>query len=263
MNSTSKYTFGDSDRAADRLRWLARAYDDASRAFLAERAPVSPAHAVDLGCGPGHTTELLHHAVSARATTGIDASPRYVEMATARATPGIRYVVHDVLRPACPIAPSDLIFVRHLLTHLGDPQIAFRAIAELATPTGVVLVQENEILESEHPVLSRYYECVSSMQAAHGQRTHIGAVLETACRGTPLSVEHSNLRLLGQDAALMARLHRMNLSTWRNEPRAASLFDPAELDALDDGLGRIESGLDSAPPVRNGLRELVLRRASA
>lgn len=261
MNSTSKYTFGDSDRAADRLRWLARAYDEASRAFLAEHAAMAPAHAVDLGCGPGHTTELLHACVSARTTTGIDASARYVEMAAARATSGIRYVVHDVLRPPCPIPLADLIFCRHLLTHLGEPDVALRAIAELVTAPGVILVQENEVLEADDPVLARYYECVSAMQAAHGQRTQIGAQLEAACSRTPLRVEYSGLRTLSQDAALMARLHRMNLSTWRHEPRAASLFEPAELDALDEALGRIEAGVDPARPVRNALRELVLRRA--
>lgn len=262
MNSKSKYTFGDSDQARERLGWLAIAYEPASRAFLTERTPQRPEHAVDLGCGPGYTTELLHEVVSARATTGMDSSSRYVESATARATPGIRYVVHDVLRTPYPIAAADVIFCRHLLTHLGDPGAALQAFGALAKQGGLLLVQETEILESEHPVLSRYYECVSAMQAAHGQRTQIGAELEAACAGSPFRVEYSGVRILAQDAQLMARLHRMNLGTWRTEPRATALFDQVLLDGLDEGLGRIESGVDAAPAVRNGLRELVLRRAS-
>lgn len=260
MNSTSKYTFGDSARAAERLRWLAAAYEEASRAFLGDFARAQPEHAIDLGCGPGYTTELLHEVVAARVTTGIDASPRYVEMAAARSTPGVRYLVHDVLRPPHPTAPAQFVFCRHLLTHLGDAAAALVAISELVTPSGLILVQENEILEAEHPTLARYYECVSAMQAAHGQRTHIGGELEVACRKTPLRIEHSRVRMLAQDPRHMARLHRMNLATWRSEPRSASLFDSGELDSLDEGLGRIEAGIEHAEPVRNGLRELVLRR---
>lgn len=261
MNSTSKYTFGDSDRARERLGWLAVAYEQASRAFLVERAPKRPEHAVDLGCGPGYTTELLHEVASAARTTGIDSSPRHIEAATARTTPGVSYVVHDVLRAPYPVASAELIFCRHLLTHLGAPKQALDVFGELAKPAGLLLVQETEVLESEHPILARYYECVSAMQAAHGQRTQIGVELEAACAGSPFRVEHSSVRMLAQDARLMARLHRMNLATWRSEPRATALFDQALLDGLDEGLGRIESGVETAPPVRNGLRELVLRRA--
>ena len=59
---------------------------------------------------------------------------------------------------------------------------------------------------------------------------------------------------------MMARLHRMNLATWRENDRARSLFDSQELDGLDAVLGDIETGAKAAEPVRNDLRELVLRR---
>ena len=260
MNSDSKYTFGDSDRAAERLRRLADAYEGATRALLSESAPPKPEHAIDLGCGPGYTTRLLHAAVAARSTTGIDSSARYVELAQRNAPNGVRFVVHDVLAPPYPVPRAQLLFCRHLLAHVADPHAALLAFAELALPGAYLFIQENETLSSNDKTLARYYECVSLMQAAHGQRTHVGPHLAAASDGTPFRIEYSGLRPLQQDARMMARLHRMNLATWRENDRARSLFDSQELDGLDAVLGDIETGAKAAEPVRNDLRELVLRR---
>jgi ubiquinone/menaquinone biosynthesis C-methylase UbiE len=262
MNSTSKYTFGDSDRAAERLSLLAQAYERASRALLSECAPKHAEHAIDLGCGPGYTTRLVHEVLGARRTTGLDSSARYIEMAARTPLPGTRYVVHDVLATPYPIPAGDLLFCRHLLTHLPDLRAALLAFAELARPGAVLLIQETESLSALDPTLLRYYECVSSMQAAHRQRTHVGPYLALACDATPFRIESSSVRVLQQDARVMARLHRMNLATWRHDERAKALFDAGELDGLDTELGRIEVGETPAAPVENALRELVLRRTS-
>jgi|SRR3990172_2982211 len=51
------YTFGDSDVAALRLRLLSETYAESSAALLAS-VVAPPGGALDLGCGPGYTTEL-------------------------------------------------------------------------------------------------------------------------------------------------------------------------------------------------------------
>jgi trans-aconitate 2-methyltransferase len=259
MNSTSKYTFGDSDQAAERLSLLAGMYESATRDLLLARAPRGVEHAVDLGCGPGYTTRLLHEVLAPRHTTGIDSSERYIEQARQWESPELSFMLHDVLQPPFPVPPANLMFCRHLLTHIADLRGALLAFRELGAPGAYLVIQENETLAASDPTLARYYECVSALQAAHGQRTHVGARLNAVCAESPFRVEHSALRVLAQPAASMARLHRMNLSTWRLNERASALFEPAELDSLDERLARIESGDVSAQPVENALRELVLR----
>jgi len=259
MNSNSQYTFGDSEQAAERLALLARTYESATRELLLARAQRKPEHAVDLGCGPGYTTRLLHEVLEPRRTTGIDSSPRYIDAARKLEIPGLDFVVHDVLKPPFPVARAGLIFGRHLMAHVADLPAALLAFRELGAPGAQLIIQETETLVTSDPTLARYYECVSTMQAAHGQRTHVGAHLQAVCEKSPFQVEYSALRVLAQPARSMARLHLMNLRTWRFDERASSLFDPAELDSLDEGLQRIESGLLAAEPVENALRELVLR----
>ena len=53
------YAFRDSAAAARRLAMVAAAFEPSSRAFLERFAGGTPGLAVDLGCGPGHTTLLL------------------------------------------------------------------------------------------------------------------------------------------------------------------------------------------------------------
>jgi hypothetical protein len=56
------YTFGDTSLAARRLALLADVFEPPSRAFLAEFTRVAGDQldlAVDLGCGPGHSTRLV------------------------------------------------------------------------------------------------------------------------------------------------------------------------------------------------------------
>jgi hypothetical protein len=59
MGGVAPYAFGDSVPAARRLALVAEAFEPSSRAFLERFAGATPALAVDLGCGPGHTILLL------------------------------------------------------------------------------------------------------------------------------------------------------------------------------------------------------------
>jgi trans-aconitate 2-methyltransferase len=70
--------------------------------------------ALDLGCGPGWSTRLVHEVSDALRTVGIDASDRYVAEARRR-QPALEFVVADIAQ-ALPIRGADLIVSRFLLT---------------------------------------------------------------------------------------------------------------------------------------------------
>ncbi|HVR63291.1 MAG TPA: methyltransferase domain-containing protein [Polyangia bacterium] len=261
------YTFGDTDLAAERLRILARAFEPTSRAFLARvraraygEAPV--ALAVDLGCGPGYTTCLVRDVMAAAVTTGIDRSPRFLARAALRAADDLRFVAHDVTAPPPAAAGADLLYARFLLTHLARPAAALRAWADVAAPGAHLLLEETAALTSAHPALARYHALVGALQRAHGQDMTIGRTLARLASGTGWIVRQARVTRARLPARLMARIHVMNLRTWRNDRHAARVCDGDELETLDAALERLACGRDPAPPVDCRLGQVWLTRAA-
>jgi len=262
------YTFGDNPTAAARLALLAEVYGPGSRALLARWSPPAPEHAVDLGCGPGYTTLLLHEVSGAARTTGVERSPEYAAaaraLAAARGGDGVTVVEADVTREL-PVDPADLVHARFLLTHLSSPGTAVRRWGGLLRPGGRLVLQEVARLVSREPALGRYYELVAQLQDHHQQALDVGRDLATTAAeslrpGSGLAVEHAAVRTWNPPLAAMATLHVLNLRTWRDDPFATSSFDPDELDALDTALSAIAHGA-SSEPIEQDLAEIVISRS--
>jgi len=253
------YTFGDGDVAERRLRHLAETYAQSSAALL-RRIPATEGGAVDVGCGPGHTTELLASALRPAWTVGLDRSARLLAAARAR-LPSLRFLEHDVTVAPFPAPPAAVVYSRFLLTHLPDPAGAVRTWAAALAPGGRLVLEETAALSSEHPAVQRYYDLVDALQEHYGQRFRIGRGLGELTRGAGLEVEEAGVAVLTLPARRMALLHALNLRTWGTDPFAREHFDPAELARLSGILERIASGEEPAPPVRSELGQAVARRA--
>jgi len=258
------YTFGTSATAAARLALLAEVYEPGSRALLGRWCPPSPEHAVDLGCGPGHTTRLLHEVSRAGRTTGVERAPAFVATARATAPAGVTIVEADVTHDPLPVDDADVVHARFLVTHLAAPRSAVRLWGDLLRPGGRLVLQEVARLVSREPALGRYYELVAELQQHHGQALDVGATLEriavdAVAPGTGLAVEHVAIRGWRPPVAAMATLHVLNLRTWRGDAFAARAFDPDELDALDEALGEIAHGRPTEP-IEQDLAEVVIAR---
>jgi trans-aconitate 2-methyltransferase len=85
-----RYTYGDSALAVERLGLVARMFEPTTRSFVGAVTDRSPHLGVDLGCGPGHTTRLLHRVTGARSTVGLDRSEAFVAEPAGTSRPGCR-----------------------------------------------------------------------------------------------------------------------------------------------------------------------------
>jgi SAM-dependent methyltransferase len=255
------YTFGDNDTAAERLRLLAEAFAASSRPFLDRLAREPAGVALDLGCGPGHTTALLASAVRAPVTIGLDASERFVERARVQhASRGLAFAVHDLARLPFPAPPADLMYGRFIVTHLADAAAAVDAWAGAAAVRGRLALEEVVAIESDDPHFRRYYQLVDELQRGHGQRLDVGRVLAALPAGSPWRVERADEARFPVPAATAARLHALNLRTWRRDPQIAARVPAAELDALGATLDEVAAGARAAPPVQWRLAQVVYRR---
>jgi len=258
-----RYTFGDSDVAAHRLRLLAAVFEPSSAALLRRCVGLGARRAVDLGCGPGWSTRLVHALIGPAHTLGVDASAEHVARAEADAPPGIDYRVEDVRRLAFPDEGSrpDFLYCRFLLTHLRDPEQVLAGWADAAADQATLVIEETASLASGHPAFARYYQLVEDLQTHYGQRLRIGADLAAPPASSGWTTNLSTVRRLGLPASRMARLHHLNLLTWSNDPHARAAFDRAELEDLARRLDAVAGGREAAPPVISEMRQLVLAKA--
>jgi SAM-dependent methyltransferase len=271
------YTFGDNRQAARRLGLLAEVFEPATRPFLTagggilegDPADGPPDLAIDLGCGPGHTTRLLAEAVGARRTVGLDNSPAFVELA--REGGGAAFLLHDVTRTPFPTGPADVLFCRFLLTHLRDPAGTIEGWASQLRPGGILLVEEVETIDPGHPVFAAYLSTVAAMLAREGQRLDVGPVLDGLPPPARTDRLSSRVATLAPPPAKAAALFAMNLRVWREGPYARSELDGAELDRLATGLASISGdpgdarggapdAAAGAARIVWGLRQIVYRR---
>ena len=101
------------------------------RDLVAAIPTCNPARAIDLGCGPGNSTEALAVRFPTAAITGLDSSPEMVEAARKR-LPAIRFEVADILRWDDP-GPFHVILSNAVLQWLPDHAALLpRLVARLA-----------------------------------------------------------------------------------------------------------------------------------
>jgi ubiquinone/menaquinone biosynthesis C-methylase UbiE len=253
------YTFGDVDLAAERLAELARVFEPSMLAFLSRAGLVRARCVVDFGCGPGHTTRQLAARLAPARIVGIDGSARFIARARDGSPRAIEYREADLT--ACDLSDlsADAGYVRFVLTHLPEPGAALTRWADALVAGGRLLVQETAQLASDHPALARYYALVGELQRRHGQALHIGRELVSLVdsrRYRVVSAAETPLHVSGAD---MARLHAMNIQTWRHDD-AARDFDVDEVERLRGALEMLAADPASEARVTYVMGELVLER---
>ncbi|MET0389848.1 MAG: trans-aconitate 2-methyltransferase [Polyangiales bacterium] len=109
-------------------------------AELLARVPLLAAsYVVDLGCGPGNSTQLLRDRWPGATIVGVDSSPQMLQ--SARSTlPDVEWVQSD-LRDFQPSQPVDVLFANAVLQWLPDhPQLVPKLLSQLR-PGGALAFQ--------------------------------------------------------------------------------------------------------------------------
>ncbi len=112
----------------------------------------SVAAAVDIGCGPGNSTELIAERYSAAKLTGVDSSVDMIAAARQR-LPAATFVEADVATWSPP-APVDLIFANAVLQWVPDHlEVVARLMAHLNPGGAIALQVPDNLQEPSHSLM--------------------------------------------------------------------------------------------------------------
>jgi trans-aconitate 2-methyltransferase len=260
----STYAFGDGELAVERMRRLAEVFEGTSARFLAASVSAPVGLAVDLGCGPGHTTRLLAGTLRPDRTVGLDASARMVQVAAAAGgAPGrtLEFLRHDVTAVPFPVGPADLVYARFLMSHLSDPGTALAAWATQVVPGGLLLLDEVEWIHTGEPALATYLEVVAGLLQRRGHRLGPGPLLEALPDPPGLRRQASTVATLPVGVRAAATMFGLNLRVWGQDPQVRA--DQGDLPAR---LGAELAALAAAPDrdgITWGMRQVVYHRTGS
>lgn len=123
-------------------------------AELLARVPLdAPRQVVDLGCGPGNSTELLVQRFPAAHIVGTDSSQAMLATARQR-LPQVRFEQGDIADWA-PAEPVDLAYANASLQWVSDHERLLPRLLSALAPGGVLAVQMPDNLDEPSHVLMR------------------------------------------------------------------------------------------------------------
>ncbi|WP_122454556.1 class I SAM-dependent methyltransferase [Pseudomonas viridiflava] len=181
------YLLGHSSAELERLKFQANILSPITTRLLIESGLEEGMHVLDLGSGPGDVAILAGRLVGPTGSvTGIDRSPKAVELANFRAAEaGLRNVRFEVcdIQDFQSASPFDCVVGRYVMIHQSDPVAFLRKAASLVKTGGALAL--HEILMSRPPLES------SPDMPVLGEVAHlIAAAFNTggANKGAPLNM---------------------------------------------------------------------------
>jgi trans-aconitate 2-methyltransferase len=139
----------DSGGTSQAMSWSAKQYvrfeDERTRPvrdLLAALPAIDARSVIDIGCGPGNSTEILAARFSGASVSGLDSSPDMIAAARER-LPRLRFHIADIEPWAYEsgAAPFDVILANAVLHWIPDHARLFPALAAKLAPGGALAVQ--------------------------------------------------------------------------------------------------------------------------
>lgn len=232
---------------------------------LLARVPLQSARlAVDLGCGPGNSTELLVERFPSAAVIGTDNSPSMIESARERLPeakfPRASFELSDIARWT-PKTPPDLIYANAALQWVPDHETLLPRLLQSLAPGGVLAIQMPDNRDEPTHRLMRETAAEPTWAAAIGDYSKLRTEL-LGLQGyydllAPLAGSLDIWRTAYQHPMQSAR----GIVDWVRATGLRPFVDPLSPELRESYLAEYERRIDAAYPARtDGQRLLAFPR---
>ena len=97
---------------------------------------------LDVGCGTGPMVELLASEFPDKRYTGLDLTPRMIEVANAKGIENARFIVGDAEDLPFDDASFDAVICANSFHHYPNPQMFFDGVARVLRPGGMLVLRD-------------------------------------------------------------------------------------------------------------------------
>lgn len=208
------YTFGHTAIADNRLKLISEVFNPFSKEFIKQNLHLRINSVIDLGCGPGYSTEMLADTTHANIVTGIDSSGDFLSAAQARLK-NYSFIKCDITK-CFPQIKADLIYMRFFLSHLKNIRELITVCIKHLNPNGLVIIDETENVFTDDINLREYLSINEALINSQGANLFIGKLLDDELKGLNVLVNESTLHPVTDSQA--AQIFYINtISVWETE----------------------------------------------
>jgi trans-aconitate 2-methyltransferase len=253
-----KYTFGTGETAIERLERIAGFFNPLAAEFLRKHINRDIETALDLGCGPGFTTDMLYRTLKCKKVYGFDNSKEMLDYAKKRFNRCI-FVFHDVTDLPFPIKP-DIIYARFLLSHIKHAvDLVNKWINELKKD-GYLFIEEVEDIDTNIEAFKKYLHINRGLVASEGATLYVGKILSAGDYDAEV-IYNEKIYLPVSNSTAASWFYPNTVSIWEKENYVLKNFSREEKKHISNELLRILKENKDSSNITWYMRRFLLRKA--
>ena len=257
IRNKMKYTFGDTKTADDRLLRIATFFNPKAHDFICNHLEKEINCAIDLGCGPGHTTNMLQLATSAKKVIGLDISGNFVDAAKSY-YPNLTFRVHDITQGGFP-EKADCMYSRFLLSHLTDINAVLNLWIKELNNDGMLFIDELEEIQTNYEIFKEYLEISTELVSSQGASLFIGKQLENEAQSLNV-VFNESIILPVENKTAAWWFYPNTVSVWKTDTYIKNMLSETEREYISNKLLEISETEDNISNITWKMKRLIIKK---
>jgi trans-aconitate 2-methyltransferase len=252
-----RYTFGTSKKATDRLGDIARTFNPLAVEFLRKQINRNIETALDLGCGPGFTTDMIYKTLKCKKVYGFNNSKEMLEYAK-KQFPHCNFLFQDVTDFSFPFE-SDFMYARFLLSHIENAVgLVNKWLGELRKD-GCLFIEEVEDIYTDIEAFEKYLHINRGLVASTGAVLYVGKILSTGDYKAEV-LYNEKISLPVNNSTASSWFYPNTVTIWEKEGYVLKNFSREERENVSNELLRILKSKDENSNITWYMRRILLRK---